>query len=101
MKALTFCRSLFVALFLAGLVAFNPAQAAGDRNQHLVQSGGQQAAQISKDQAVDIVRSRFSGKVLGASKRSSGGRPVYHVKILTDDGRVRTVKVDGVSGRIL
>ena len=101
MKVMTICRNVFVALVLAGFVAFHPAQAAGDRSKHRVQSSGQQAEQISRDQAVDIVRSRYGGKVLGASKSSQGGRPVYSVKILTDDGRVRTIRVDGVSGRIL
>ena len=56
---------------------------------------------ISLDQAVRIVRKQYAGAtVLKAETRTSGGRVLHHVKILTSSGRVRTVKVDG-RGRIV
>jgi hypothetical protein len=56
-------------------------------------------ARVSLDQAVSMVRSRYDGKVIRAETHYSDGRPVHHIRILTPEGRVYTVRVDGVSGR--
>lgn len=60
-----------------------------------------QAASISSSQAAEAVRARFGGRVLNVDRREREGRMVYRVKILQDDGRLRTVLVDANSGRIL
>ena len=54
---------------------------------------------VSLDAAVSMVRSRYEGKVIRAETHWSDGRPVHHVRLLTEEGRVYTVRVDGVSGR--
>lgn len=51
---------------------------------------------VSLDQAVNQVRRQYGGKVIGAETRNG----VHHVKLLSDEGRVRTVLVDGRTGRI-
>ena len=38
------------------------------------------------------------GRVLDVRTSNQGGRIVYEVKVLLDDGRVRVVRIDGVSG---
>lgn len=55
---------------------------------------------ISKDEAVEIVRARYPGRVISAKAEKRDGRRVYVVKVLSDEGRVRTVTVDAESGRI-
>lgn len=55
----------------------------------------------SLDEAVRKVRDRFGGKVLKASTQTRNGRAIHHIRLLTDDGRVRTVRVDAETGRIL
>lgn len=52
----------------------------------------------SLDQAVSKVRRTFRVKEL--LKAETRGK-VHHIKVLMDNGRVRTVRVDANSGRIL
>lgn len=57
--------------------------------------------QVSLDEAVAKVRARFEGRVIRADTRYSGdGTPVHHIKLLSPDGRVSTIRVDGRTGRI-
>lgn len=106
---------------LCGLAVPAPAEAAGgsrhdalsqyvrafDRDRDGGRSGrgggdddARSEARVSLDQAVSMVRSRYDGKVIRAETRYSDGRPVHHIRILTPEGRVYTVRVDGVSGRM-
>lgn len=55
---------------------------------------------VSLDQAVTMVLGRYGGKVISADTSSRNGRVVHRIKLLTDDGRVRTVRVDGQTGNI-
>ncbi len=55
---------------------------------------------VSLDQAVSTVRSQYGGKVIRAETRNVDGRSMHYVKILSAEGRVRTVRVDGRTGRI-
>ncbi|MCJ7558396.1 MAG: PepSY domain-containing protein [Gammaproteobacteria bacterium] len=57
-------------------------------------------SEMSLDAAVAMVRERFGGKVISASTTDQGGRKVHVIKLLSDQGRVTTVKVDAESGRI-
>lgn len=54
---------------------------------------------ISKSQAIAIAKRRYQGKVLSAELVKGAGAPFYKVKILTDSGRVKTVRVDAVARR--
>ncbi|NMP31216.1 PepSY domain-containing protein [Thalassotalea sp. M1531] len=51
---------------------------------------------ISAGQAASMVKAKFGGKVLKVQSSGNG----YRVKILKPDGRIISVFVDGVSGRI-
>ncbi|MCC5867370.1 MAG: PepSY domain-containing protein [Gammaproteobacteria bacterium] len=55
---------------------------------------------VSLDQAVRMVRERTGGRVLRAETRRQNGRSVHRIRVLSDDGRVRTYAVDAETGRI-
>ena len=54
-----------------------------------------QSGCVSLSQAIESVRRRTNGKVVGAETRVQGGREVHYVKVLTKDGNVKTHKVNG------
>lgn len=95
--------TLLFALLLAGIPearAVTVAAAPGERPAlalpadtpfAAVQQGGK-----SLSQAVDEVRRRGNvERIISAETRVSGGREVHHIKVLTRDGKVRTVTVQG------
>ncbi|MEE8108173.1 MAG: PepSY domain-containing protein [Gammaproteobacteria bacterium] len=101
-------RILIICLVLAGPAEVLSAPAAHDtvaardykahgRPIHRLAQNGR----FTLDQAVDKVRARYGGKIIKASTRRQKGRPVHIIKILGDNGRVHTVRVDGISGQIL
>ncbi len=53
------------------------------------------AQAVSLSEAVDQVRRQTGGKVLSARTEVQSDREVHIVKVLTRDGRVRTVRVNG------
>ncbi|MCA1798931.1 MAG: hypothetical protein LC632_05580 [Xanthomonadaceae bacterium] len=55
---------------------------------------------VSLDQAVALARNQQAGRVVGAETRSRRGRIVHEVKILTAEGTVRVIRVDGETGRV-
>jgi uncharacterized membrane protein YkoI len=50
---------------------------------------------MTLSQAVNKVKRETGGKVLSARTEVKGNREVHLVKVLTKDGRVRTVRVPG------
>ena len=73
---------LFSLFFTLTLLLNSNAQAAPD--------------DISKQQAVDIVKQQHPGRVLGVKRQDN----VYKVKTLSEGGKVRIVNVDATSGKI-
>jgi uncharacterized membrane protein YkoI len=59
-----------------------------------------QRGQVTLAQAKALALRRFPGRVVRADTVARGGRREYHIRILGDDGRVRTVRVDAQSGRV-
>lgn len=55
---------------------------------------------ISLDQAVARVRRQIDGDVISAKTRYVNKKPIHYVKVY-DRGRVRTIRVDATSGRIM
>ena len=52
----------------------------------------------SLSDAVEQVRRKTNGRIISAETRvNKNGREVHHVKVLTQDGKVRTHKVNGCS----
>ena len=59
-----------------------------------------QGAGVSLDSAVDGAR-QGGGRVLSAETVSGDGRRIHGIKILTDEGRVRSVAIDAQTGERL
>jgi len=98
-----------VIFLIVGWWASLPAQAqAFDIEEALRESQVQQADSMTPDsrvaqkgggkslsEAIAQVRKQTKGRILSADTRISGNREVHHIKVLTKDGKVRTVTVPG------
>jgi uncharacterized membrane protein YkoI len=51
----------------------------------------------SLSEAVEMVKRQYKGRIVSAETRMSGNREVHHIKVLTEDGKVKTVKIQGRS----
>ncbi len=60
-----------------------------------------QRGSLSLAQATSIAQSRFRGRVVRAETVQQGGRTIHEIRILGDDGRVRTVRVDAETGAVM
>ncbi len=56
---------------------------------------------ISKAKAVAVAQSTIKGKALSASLIKSRGPAVYRVKVLLNNGRVKTILVDGCKAKVI
>ena len=48
-------------------------------------------------EAVEMVKRQYKGRIVSAETRTNGGREVHYIKVLTQDGKVKTVKIPGRS----
>jgi uncharacterized membrane protein YkoI len=48
-----------------------------------------------------MAQRRYQGRVVRAEQVQMGDRVVYEIRILGDDGRVRTVRIDAQTGSFL
>ena len=55
---------------------------------------------LSMDQAVKMVERRFHARVVKAETQRDNGRTVYVLRLLSDSGRVWTVRVDAADGAV-
>lgn len=58
----------------------------------------QRGGGLSLQQAIRIAESRYQGRVVRADTTVRNGRVVHEIRILGDDGRVRTVQIDAQGG---
>lgn len=56
----------------------------------MFQGGG-----MTLSQAVEQVRRQYNGQIVSAETRVSGNRETHIIKVLTQDGKVKTVRVPG------
>jgi hypothetical protein len=54
-----------------------------------------QESGVTLSQAVEQVRRQYKGTIVSAKTRCNGSRETHEIKVLTDDGRVKTVRVPG------
>ena len=54
--------------------------------------------ELSRVQATEIVQRRYGARVVRASDADEGGRHIYVFKLLSDAGKVWTVRIDAHSG---
>jgi uncharacterized membrane protein YkoI len=50
------------------------------------------------DEAVMLVKEKTAGRVLRAETQQRGERTIHRIRVITDDGRVRTIDVDAQRG---
>ncbi|NGX15278.1 PepSY domain-containing protein [Wenzhouxiangella sp. XN24] len=60
----------------------------------------QRQERVSLSEAIRLVEQRSGGRVLRAETRREKDRTVHRIRVITDDGRVRTWEVDAESGRV-
>jgi uncharacterized membrane protein YkoI len=98
----TMSRSLLGAALSAVVLAISPiASGASSQFEALPQAVAVQSAAVNLDEAVRIVRSRTGARVVRAETRVVGRRRIHFVRIVTDSGRVRTLRVDAATGELL
>jgi uncharacterized membrane protein YkoI len=56
---------------------------------------------VSLAQATSMAQGRYQGRVVRAETVQIGDRMVHEIRILGDDGRVRTVRIDAQTGSFL
>ena len=56
---------------------------------------------VSLRRAMAIALGRYPGRVVRAQTMSRGDRIVHEIRILDDEGRVRTVQIDAKTGQFL
>jgi uncharacterized membrane protein YkoI len=89
----------WLILLLATLLATGPVLAAPHHHRLLIAKNDHGSnGDISKDEAVKKALQRHNGKVLSAETIRVDGRKVYHIKILTKDGRVKRTRIDARTG---
>jgi len=67
----------------------------------LIVLAGPAWADVTRDEAAAAAQRVSSGRVLSVEKTESERRPVWRVKVLTDQGEVRVILIDAGSGRAL
>lgn len=58
-------------------------------------------ANLSRDDAAIAAQRLTSGRVLAVEQSEAAQRPVWRVKVVTDQGEVRVILMDAVSGHVL
>ncbi len=51
-------------------------------------------AEVSLNKAVEQAKKRTGGQVISAETRNQDGRRVHNIRILTEDGKVRRLRID-------
>jgi uncharacterized membrane protein YkoI len=84
-----------LGLVSAPVLADGKHRADGGRNQ-----GAEGRARISLDEAVRRAERRFNARVVKAETNAINGRVVHVLRLVSDAGRVFTVRVDAETGNM-
>ncbi|MGH8194498.1 MAG: PepSY domain-containing protein [Woeseiaceae bacterium] len=49
----------------------------------------------SLSEAVEMVRRQYNGRIVSAETQVNGNREIHVIKVLTEDGKVKTVRIPG------
>lgn len=102
-KAGSLLPAIGAALLLAGVPAM--AKEKGQRDappvQNIREPSRMAPAGVSLDQVISQVEKRYKARVVRADQQHVGGRLVYVLRLLSDDGRVSTVRVDAETGGVI
>ncbi|PCJ49929.1 MAG: hypothetical protein COA74_03825 [Gammaproteobacteria bacterium] len=89
-------RLILILLLQFTVATMQPVEAASNKSEQ-----GNKSRVISKKSAINVAKSEVRGKVLSAKKIKSKGPTVYRIKMLIGESRVRTVFVDGLTGKVI
>lgn len=96
--------SRWPALLIAGLAALGAGAvtAAPFRGGHALEAAPMQArhAAMTLDQAIEMAEKRFRARVVRAGVEESGGQRIYVLRLVSEQGRVWTVRVDAQTGSV-
>lgn len=97
---------LIAAALLTGAVLALPVRSAPQEFGSAAAPDGVRArfmlgAGISLDQAIQMAERQFSARVVRASVSEDHGRRVYVLRLVSEQGRVWTVRVDAASGSMM
>ena len=66
-----------------------------------IRENPRQADGVSLDHAIALAERRYNARVVRAEASSYKGRRVYVLRLLSEEGRVWTVRVDAASGALM
>ena len=93
-------------LLLSGFAPFAQAAAvhgaaiAGSNFEEHIELAGVQRDGISLDEAVSRAEAQYHARVVRTDVQDEDGRKVYVLKLLSENGRVFTVRIDASTGRM-
>lgn len=87
---------LIASVLLSALPAAALAQS-GERNEQPLAYLVAQQDGPSLGEAVEQVRRQYRGRIVSAATEVRGNREVHVIKVLTEDGSVKTVRIPGRS----
>jgi uncharacterized protein YoaH (UPF0181 family) len=93
-------------LFVIGLALAGPAAAGNDNDSKLSRQWASpgpgvervrvaQSNGMSLSEAIAMVKRQYKGRIVGAETVVKGNREEHRIRVLTEDGKVRTVRVSG------
>ncbi len=94
LRSLTAAATWAGPIRLAVLLAVCSAATVSQAQDSLVKEG------VSQDAAVAMVRQQTDGKVVRVDRKLDGNALVYHIRVLSQDGRLREYVVDAATGSI-
>lgn len=52
---------------------------------------------LSLGEAIERVRRQYNGRIVDAETKRQGNREVHHIRVMTEDGVMKTVRIPGCS----
>lgn len=90
---------LITSVFTVGLLSIQPVEASFYSNQQRFQRAEQPQCNIISKGSAMRAAAAYGGKAMSASL-SRGNPPMYRVKLLMENGRVRMVAVNACNGQV-
>lgn len=92
--------SIFKISFLVMTVAAMTSQSVTAADQRNKESAHRDNG-VSLERAVSRARNEYQGRILSAETDRQNGHSTHNIRILTDDGRVRRLRVDSDTGEYI
>ena len=95
MKSVHFIKAVFLAVLMSSMLMAQSLLADERRNGYRHDD----RHNVTLDHAVKKARSRYNGRIISAETVGAEDDRTYNIRILTDDGRVRRLRVDPSTGK--